>query len=172
MLFASVSVESVAHVDAPVRVTSADLVARLRPTFDRVGIRPDLLEQVAGIRERRYWEEPVQVADGAAEAGRRALDELRMRRGEVAAALSLGFLPRVAGLAGGGEPAAPARSPPRARRARRCPTGAMGDAWDVAHAALFLASDEARYVTGALLVVDGGLSLRFGAVVNERGEPQ
>jgi 3-oxoacyl-[acyl-carrier-protein] synthase III len=71
--FANVSVESVAHVDAPVRVASADLVARLRPTFDRVGIRPDLLERVAGVRERRYWEEPVAVADGAAEAGRRAL---------------------------------------------------------------------------------------------------
>jgi NAD(P)-dependent dehydrogenase (short-subunit alcohol dehydrogenase family) len=34
----------------------------------------------------------------------------------------------------------------------------MGDAWDVAHAVLFLASDEAKYVTGIELVVDGGLS--------------
>lgn len=34
--------------------------------------------------------------------------------------------------------------------------GHMGDAWDVAHAALFLASDEAKYVTAAELVVDGG----------------
>lgn len=39
-----------------------------------------------------------------------------------------------------------------------CPMGHMGDAWDVAHAALFLASDEARYITGTELIVDGGLS--------------
>ena len=39
-----------------------------------------------------------------------------------------------------------------------CPTGKMGDAWDVAFAALFLASDEAKYITGAQLVVDGGLT--------------
>jgi NAD(P)-dependent dehydrogenase (short-subunit alcohol dehydrogenase family) len=38
------------------------------------------------------------------------------------------------------------------------PLGRMGDAWDVAHAVLFLASDEAKYVTGIELVVDGGLS--------------
>lgn len=43
-------------------------------------------------------------------------------------------------------------------RNRRCPTGKMGDAWDVAYAALYLASDEAKYVTGAMLVVDGGLT--------------
>ncbi len=41
------------------------------------------------------------------------------------------------------------------------PTGKMGDAWDVAYAALFLASDEARYINGAQLVVDGGLSCKF-----------
>jgi NAD(P)-dependent dehydrogenase (short-subunit alcohol dehydrogenase family) len=39
---------------------------------------------------------------------------------------------------------------------RRVPMGRRGDAWDVAHAALFLASDEARYITGTELLVDGG----------------
>ena len=40
--------------------------------------------------------------------------------------------------------------------------GKMGTAWDVAHAALFLASDEARFITGVALPVDGGQSARIG----------
>jgi len=36
------------------------------------------------------------------------------------------------------------------------PMGRMGDAWDVAHAILFLASDEAKFITGTEIVVDGG----------------
>ncbi len=48
----------------------------------------------------------------------------------------------------------------RRQRDAQCPMGHMGDAWDVAHAALFLASDAARYVTGVDLIVDGGLSLK------------
>jgi len=43
-------------------------------------------------------------------------------------------------------------------RAARVPLGGhMGDAWDTAHAALFLASDEARFITGVDLFVDGGV---------------
>ncbi len=38
----------------------------------------------------------------------------------------------------------------------------MGTAWDVANAALFLASDEARYITGVLMPVDGGLLVKIG----------
>ena len=38
------------------------------------------------------------------------------------------------------------------------PMGRQGESWDSAHAALFLASDESRYITGAALVVDGGLT--------------
>ena len=45
-----------------------------------------------------------------------------------------------------------------ARRNAQVPMGRMGDAWDVAHAVLFLVSDEARYVTGQEIVVDGGMA--------------
>ncbi len=43
-------------------------------------------------------------------------------------------------------------------RDRQVPMGKQGDAWDVAYAALFLASDEAKYITGTQLVVDGGFT--------------
>jgi NAD(P)-dependent dehydrogenase (short-subunit alcohol dehydrogenase family) len=45
-----------------------------------------------------------------------------------------------------------------AKRNAASPMGKMGDAWDVAYASLFLASDEAKYVTGVCLPVDGGKS--------------
>jgi len=47
------------------------------------------------------------------------------------------------------------------KRDAMCPMGKMGDAWDVAYAALFLASDEAKYITGITLVVDGGVTLKM-----------
>jgi NAD(P)-dependent dehydrogenase (short-subunit alcohol dehydrogenase family) len=50
----------------------------------------------------------------------------------------------------------------RARDAQ-VPMGHMGEAWDVANAALFLASDESKYVTGIELVVDGGITCKSGA---------
>jgi NAD(P)-dependent dehydrogenase (short-subunit alcohol dehydrogenase family) len=40
--------------------------------------------------------------------------------------------------------------------------GKMGTAWDIAYAALYLASDEAKFVTGVILPVDGGQSARIG----------
>ena len=47
-------------------------------------------------------------------------------------------------------------------RHRLSPTGQMGDGWDVANAAVFLASDEARYINGIELLVDGGMHARCG----------
>ncbi len=49
------------------------------------------------------------------------------------------------------------------QRDRSVPLGGkMGTAWDVAYAALFLASDEAKFITGVMLPVDGGQSARVG----------
>jgi NAD(P)-dependent dehydrogenase (short-subunit alcohol dehydrogenase family) len=48
----------------------------------------------------------------------------------------------------------------RRLRDQAVPMKHMGEAWDVAYAALFLASEEAKYVTGVVLPVDGGLALK------------
>jgi len=66
----------------------------------------------------------------------------------------------VAGIAG-----ASGRSQDEVREQRnaRVPLGGkMGSAWDTAYAALFLASDEAKFISGAILPVDGGMGVRIG----------
>jgi NAD(P)-dependent dehydrogenase (short-subunit alcohol dehydrogenase family) len=51
-----------------------------------------------------------------------------------------------------------------AERNKRVPLrNQMGSAWDVAYAALFLHSDEAKFISGALLPVDGAASANFGS---------
>ena len=47
----------------------------------------------------------------------------------------------------------------REKRRKANPLGVEGEGWDVGWAAVYLASDEARWVTGQTLVVDGGLTL-------------
>lgn len=73
MLFQHVSIDTVAHIDAPVRLSSADIVRRLQPALGRLGIRGELLEDVAGIRERRLWDRPMPVSDAATMAGQEVL---------------------------------------------------------------------------------------------------
>ncbi|MFO1026369.1 MAG: SDR family oxidoreductase [Acetobacteraceae bacterium] len=62
---------------------------------------------------------------------------------------------RLAGQRAGGDVAALLAS-----RQARIPLGFMGDGRDTANAALFLASDESRFITGTEIVVDGGMSAR------------
>jgi NAD(P)-dependent dehydrogenase (short-subunit alcohol dehydrogenase family) len=62
---------------------------------------------------------------------------------------------RLAGQRAGGDVESLLKS-----RIARIPLGFMGDGRDTAHAALFLASDEARFVTGTEIVVDGGMVAR------------
>lgn len=66
---------SVVAVHAPEVVTSAYFDERLTDTYSRLGTQPGLLENLAGIRERRWWPEEVSFAEAAARAGRKAIDE-------------------------------------------------------------------------------------------------
>jgi NAD(P)-dependent dehydrogenase (short-subunit alcohol dehydrogenase family) len=59
-------------------------------------------------------------------------------------------------------PDGPSREEVVALGARSVPLGRVGTAWDAAHAVLFLASDEASFITGVDLLVDGGASVAPG----------
>jgi 3-oxoacyl-[acyl-carrier-protein] synthase-3 len=66
---------SVAAIHAPEVVTSASFDEILMPTYERLGTQPGLLENLAGIRERRWWPEGYLFTDAAADAGAKALAE-------------------------------------------------------------------------------------------------
>ncbi|MDQ3288083.1 MAG: 3-oxoacyl-ACP synthase III [Pseudomonadota bacterium] len=73
MLFQHVAIAGLAHIDAPHRLSSDDIKARLQPTLDRLGIRSDMLKGVAGIHARRLWDGPMLASDAATLAGVKAL---------------------------------------------------------------------------------------------------
>ncbi len=74
MRFDDVSICSVAHVDAPCRVTSAQLEHRLLSTMKRLRLPQGLLEGLSGIRARRMWPKGTRPSDAAALAAKRAID--------------------------------------------------------------------------------------------------
>ena len=75
MLFKNVSIAGLAHVDAPHTLTSQEINERLKPTFERLRIRADMLGDIAGVHARRLWDPGTQASDVAAEAARRVLDK-------------------------------------------------------------------------------------------------
>lgn len=75
MLFKHVAIASVAHIDAPTRLSSSEINNRLQSVIDRLGIRQNLLEEVAGIHERRIWDKPTMPSEAATLAAQKALAE-------------------------------------------------------------------------------------------------
>ena len=75
MLFQHVAIAGLAHIDAPRRVSSDDINARLKPTLDRLGIRTDVLKDIAGIHARRLWDGPMLASDAATLAARKAMED-------------------------------------------------------------------------------------------------
>src|SRR3954471_5974071 len=73
--FRYTSVLAVQTVDASRVVTSDALDDAVADTYARVGLRPGLLERLAGIRERRWWADGVTFIEGAAMAGAKAISE-------------------------------------------------------------------------------------------------
>jgi len=74
---------SVEAVDAPIVVPSTRFDEELTGTYERLGLRAGLLEEVAGVIERRWWPEDVTFADAAALAGERAIQASGIDRGRI-----------------------------------------------------------------------------------------
>ena len=83
MLFQNVSIASVSHIDAPHSLTSAAINERLRPTLERLGIKTDVLGDIAGIHARRLWDNHVQASDAATLAAEKALADANIPREKV-----------------------------------------------------------------------------------------
>ncbi len=75
MKYDNVSVLSVSHVDAPNSLSSEEIERRLAPTMQRLGIRPNLLQEISGIVERRLWNEGTMPSEVAAQAGAAAIEK-------------------------------------------------------------------------------------------------
>src|SRR3954453_15901684 len=73
--FRNTSVLTVQMADASQVITSDAIDQRLLDTYQRVGLRPGLLERLGGIRERGWWADGVDLVDGAAMAGAKAISE-------------------------------------------------------------------------------------------------
>jgi acyl-CoA:acyl-CoA alkyltransferase len=86
--FEHVSVLSLASVDAPIRVASASLEARLAKTLTRLGFARDIVTSLTGIVERRVWEQGTTPSQAATRAAERALETARVERSRIGVLIS------------------------------------------------------------------------------------
>lgn len=80
MLFKNVVIQSLAAVEPPIRLTSREITERLKPTMERLGIRPNLLEEISGISARRMWKKDTQPSDAATLAAEQAIKQAGIDR--------------------------------------------------------------------------------------------
>lgn len=78
----------VAAVEAPEVVTSDWIDEQLAPTYERWGLRPGLLAELAGIKERRWWPDGFTFDQAAALAGRKVIDESGVDPAEIGMMIS------------------------------------------------------------------------------------
>ncbi len=70
----NVGIVSVEAVEAPEMISSDWIDEQLADTYQRWGLRPGLLAELAGVKERRWWPEGMTFDQAAAQAGRKAID--------------------------------------------------------------------------------------------------
>src|SRR5438552_16879920 len=83
MRYSRVYIDAIGYELPPVVVTSQELEARLRPVYESLRLQDGQLEALTGIAERRWWEPGFSVAQGAALAGAKALEQAGLRPDDV-----------------------------------------------------------------------------------------
>jgi acyl-CoA:acyl-CoA alkyltransferase len=83
MRFENVVIVGVAHVDAPHRIATVDIDAALAPTYDRLGFPRRLVEQLTGVRARRFWDADTRPSGAATLAGEKVLGETGIDRSRI-----------------------------------------------------------------------------------------
>lgn len=81
--FRNTSVLAVCAIDAPRVISSEHLDDRLAGVYARAGLRPGMMQRLAGIRERRWWNEGTSFVEGAAMAGAKAMAEAGVQPGQI-----------------------------------------------------------------------------------------
>ncbi len=80
MKFKNVVIQSLAAIEPPIRVTSREISERLKPALEKLGVRPNLLEEISGILERRVWQSHIQPSDAATMAAEKAISDAGIDR--------------------------------------------------------------------------------------------
>lgn len=75
MKYSKVTLDGLAYELAPNVITSSELEKRIQPVYDALRFQVGQIEALTGIRERRWWDPGFKLSDGAAGAGRKALEK-------------------------------------------------------------------------------------------------
>lgn len=88
MLFKNVSIHTVAHLEAPIRVTSAEMSARIAKTLKRVRMRENFLEMTTGIQARRFWDGNQLPSEAATLVAKKVIKKSGLSKNDIGALIS------------------------------------------------------------------------------------
>jgi len=90
MRYSRVTLDGLAYELAPNVVTSSELEKRIAPVYTALRFQVGQIEALTGIRERRWWNEGFKLSDGAASAGRKALDKAGVKPSDLGVVIYAG----------------------------------------------------------------------------------
>ncbi len=88
MIFKNVSIAGLAHIDAPHVITSSYLEDQLKPVMEKLKLKPNIIQALTGIKERRFWDEGLEPSDVASMAAVKALENANIDKSKIGILIS------------------------------------------------------------------------------------